>query len=116
MAGLIGAFALATNHCRLEVLSGLEFLICCSHDTDTAPHQDDDCETDACATLEAGLYKSEDGHVITIVPLAVATVEELSTPNSQLSTLNSTVEPALRVSWQFLLRAAAPPRAPSLVS
>ena len=121
MVGFVGVFALATNHCRLEVLKGLEFLVCCSHD-DTqeeghaAPHQDEDCETDVCASLEAGLYKSEDGHVITVAPLAVATVEEFSTLNFQHSTLNSVAEPPLQVSWQFLLRAAAPPRAPSLIS
>src|SRR5688500_10552798 len=76
----IGAFALATNHCRLEVLKGLEFLVCCSHDAETqstAPHQDDDCETDGCASLEEGLYKSEDGRVVSGVPPVFAIMADL---------------------------------------
>ena len=121
----VGAFALATNHCRLEVLKGLEFLVCCSHDAEAdghaAPHQDDDCETDGCASLEDGLYKSEDGRIPTIVPLLVAveivrTDDALLTHAPPLAQFSTFAIPELPASWQFLLRAASPPRAPSLAS
>ena len=124
MFAFIGAFALATNNCRLEVLKGLEFLVCCSHDVEdshAAPHQDDDCETDGCASLEQGLYKSEDGHIPTIVPL-VAAVEimpaddALLTQAVPLAQFSTFAIPELPSSWQFLFRAASSPRAPSLAS
>ena len=52
---LLGLWLAATNHCRLELVPGLSFLVCCPHD-DAAPHQDDDCDTDDCAQVEHGLY------------------------------------------------------------
>lgn len=118
----IGAFALATNHCRLEVLKGLEFLVCCSHDGEShaaTPHQDDDCETDGCASLENGLYKSEDGHV-TSAPQSQLHACEAPPPAEQLlsqllsADFRTVAEPDFPVSWQFQLRTAATPRAPSL--
>ena len=123
---LIGAFALATNHCRLEVLKGLEFLVCCAHDVANGdghaePHQDDDCETDGCASLEEGLYKSEDGHIAQVAPLVVeveieAADEALLSQPAPLALFSTFAPPELPASWHFLLRVASPPRAPSLAS
>jgi hypothetical protein len=117
----IGAFALATNHCRLEVLRGLEFLVCCSHGGGTepaAPHQDDDCETDVCASLEGGLYKSEDGRITSIAPVFLAILPSATSPEFtlRLAAVPDPAPPDLPTSWQFLLRAASSPRAPSIIS
>jgi len=61
---IIAFWALMTNHCGVEALSGLEFLAC-SPQSDSAPHQPKDCgdETDACATVESGIYKAEGGQI-----------------------------------------------------
>jgi hypothetical protein len=120
----IGVFALATNHCRLEILNGFEFLVCCSHDGQTeaaTPHQDDDCDTDGCAALEQGLYKSEDGRIPQIVPLIispeiVAADDQRLTEPAPLAQFSTFADPGLPASWQFLFRAASPPRAPSIAS
>ena len=125
MFGLVGVFALATNHCRLEVIKGLEFLVCCSHDVEAeghaAPHQDDDCDTDGCASLEQGLYKSEDGYIPRILPLnviaeVVPADDERLTGRAPDSPSFTFAIPELPASWQFLLRVAASPRAPSFAS
>ena len=46
-------FLPVSSHCRLELLAGMEWLACYAHE-DAAPHQDDYCETDACAVVEGG--------------------------------------------------------------
>lgn len=111
----------ATLHCKLEELPGLQFLSCCDHG-ETAPHQDDDCETDACAMVEGGLYKSANPKV-TILPPPVIVVRDLaSRPEAELESARfrfrqlSEKSPDLPVTWQFSSRAALPPRAPSFVS
>ena len=76
---------------------------------------------DGCASLEQGLYKSEDGHIPTIVPL-VAAVEIMPTDDAllkqaaPLAQFSTFAIPELPASWQFLFRAASSPRAPSLAS
>jgi hypothetical protein len=104
-------------HCQLEQLPGLEFLSCCDHEDTTAPHQDDGCEGDACAVVEAGLYKTEERQVALPAPM-------IETPNgpavsvapitiSLVPLLPDTSPPELSRFWQFSLRAALPIRAPS---
>ena len=111
----------ATNHCRLEQVPGLAFLICCEHDQ-SAPHQDNDCETDSCAAVEEGLYKTEDCQIAVVAPFFERPLLSSSTiPDSRKESqfvpgflaANSFELPA---TWQFTLRAAAPPRAPSFAS
>lgn len=111
----------ASNHCRLEGLPGLGFLTCCTHE-DSAPHQDDDCETDGCAAVENQLYKTETAQISVVAPtllfatfLSSAWVELF--PPASASQIPPDAAPAvlLRV-WQFTYRTALPPRAPSLLS
>lgn len=109
----------ASNHCRLEVLPLLEFLACCPHE-ESAPHEDADCETDGCETVENGFYKTEDAphapaapeqtHLADALPAVVAPAEFPAT------VLAGPAPPELSRVWQFSFRAAAPPRAPSLAS
>jgi len=108
-------------HCQLEQLPGLEFLSCCTHE-DTAPHEDDDCEGDACAVVESGLYKSEERQAslpapeLQSSPSPVSASETIPPVAGASGPVPSTTPPELSHIWQFSLRAALPVRAPSLAS
>ena len=113
-----------TMHCVIESLPGIEFLSCCLHD-DAKPepspaHQDNDCETDACATVESGLYKQEDSSQPLSVPLLALAVwmwtADPPTDSTPVLIPASSAPPELARFWQFSYRTALPPRAPSLVA
>lgn len=120
VAGFLGLWLAATNHCRLEQIPALGFLSCCEDGGNT---QDDDCQADGCASLEDGLYKTENNQAQVVTPVFVL-VEfpalhgkslECSDESGRCVLLNSAPLELPRT-WQFSLRAAAPPRAPSLAS
>ena len=100
-----------TMHCALEGLPGLEFLICCDHE-DAAPHQDDDCEADACAVIESGFYKLQDNDILVVALSEVYVFDGALEPSCAVVTA-SRPPPDLTVGWQFCFRAAPLPRAPS---
>ena len=110
-------------HCELEEIPALSFLSCCPEEN-SAPHQDDDCETDGCAVVESGLYKIEERLVSLPAPVLVLAVflgglleTPLSAPELPVKCSPSgIVPPEIPRTWQFSLRAAPSPRAPSLVS
>jgi len=121
MAALLALLWLpVVSHCDWEHLPGLEFLGCCAS-ADAAPHQDDDCQTDLCASVESGHYKTEERAVTAPTPLLLATIPAplltAAPENSSATVLATTSVPAeLPQRWQFAFRTAAPPRAPSFVS
>jgi hypothetical protein len=100
-----------TMHCALEGVPGLEFLICCEHE-DAAPHQDDDCEADACAVVESGFYKLQDDEVL-VVACSELDVFDYELKDETAVLTASRPPPDLTVGWQFSSRAALLPRAPS---
>jgi len=114
----------ATNHCRLELIPGLEFLDCCSHSEDekASEHHENECSDDLCAQVEDGLYKAETNHVVVDAPPASClgvlpvVLEHILSPDRASPIRPETSPPELSKTWQFSFRAAAPPRAPSLVS
>ncbi len=120
---LLALWVPATMHCGLESLPGIEFLSCCLQDdakSGPAPaHQDNDCETDACATVESGLYKQEDSAQPLSLPLLALAVwiraAEPITDSTPALIPASSAPPELPKVWQFSHRTALPPRAPSLV-
>ena len=118
---LLALWPLVTSHCSLEQMPGLEFLAC-ADETAAAPHQENDCETDGCASVESGFYKTEDGRqVLPTPPLAAsvfltAILLESAKPAHGGCTVFDAAPPELSKVWQFSQRAAAPPRAPSLAS
>ena len=121
MAALLALLWLPmVSHCDLEHLPGLEFLACCDH-ADTGPHQDDDCQTDLCASVESGNYKLPELAVTAPVPVLLATIltslapAELENPSVTVAA-TSTVPTDLPKRWHFALRVALSPRAPSLAS
>ena len=118
---LVALWVPATLHCKLEELPGLQFLACCDH-KDNAPHQDDDCRTDSCAMVEGGLYKTSNPKVTIPAPASMIVFDLTSVAAAgATSSLHhfqffTGGSPELPVTWQFSLRAALPPRAPSPVS
>lgn len=117
---LVAVWPLATSHCNIEQLPGFAFLACA--DTAETTHADRDCKTDTCASVESGLYKTEDAQPVVPTPPLVSS--ELLT-GIRLSSIepagfqvprSATAPAELSQLWQFSLRAALPPRAPSSVS
>ncbi len=118
---LLALWLPATNHCRLEQISVLSFLVCCDRE-EAAPGQGKNCETDGCALVENGFYKSDDiQETLVVPPLLVGdfiptSVEDLPQPSTGLFDFCTVASLELSVTWQFSCRAAAPPRAPSFAS
>lgn len=117
---LVAVWPLVTSHCDLEQLPGLAFLAC-ADDADTT-HAEQSCATDTCASVESGLYKIEDTQPLVPTPplvpselltsILLSPAEPDSSPNPRLDP----APPELLKSWQFTLRTALAPRAPSLLS
>ncbi len=117
---MLAVWGLATMHCDLEQVPGFEFLACCQH-PDTAPHPDDDCDTDACAVVESGFYKTEERAEDVPMPLlalsfALPFREAVPLTTAPLPVLLRVSPPELPRTWQFSCRTALPPRAPSLAA
>ena len=118
---LVALWPLVTTHCSLEQMPGLEFLACADV-ADSVPHQDNDCETDSCASVESGFYKTEDGHHVVPPPLLTpsafltAILLESAQPAAVSRIVFDSAPLELLKVWQFSHRAAAPPRAPALPS
>jgi len=117
---LVALWPLVASHCRMEQLPGFEFLACASEDSGETHQQG--CETDSCASVESGLYKTEDGtHAVPTPPmclspfLGASLLDAVHSAGAESLALD-VAPPHLRSSWQFAFRTALPPRAPSLVS
>ncbi len=116
----LALWPLATSHCSLEQMPGLEFLAC-ADEAAAVPHQGNDCETDSCASVESGFYKSEDGHqVVPTAPLVAsalltAILRKSAQPVAGSRIVFDSAPPELPKVWQFSFRTALPPRAPSFV-
>jgi hypothetical protein len=121
--GMVVFWTLVTNHCSLEDLPVLEFLAC-STPAEASPHQPSDCgDTDACAAVEDGLYKTEESKVsakkVAFTPdsFALALLCNIIEPESSRNQVAPGLVPLeLSRIWQFSLRTALPARAPSVLS
>jgi len=103
-----------TAHCTLENIPGLEFLQCATD----APESNNQCDEDGCAQLESATYKTSDSHN-DFQPLAfIASLpfDLMEFPADEQQTAVIKTPPEISSSWQFSLRTALPPRAPSFVS
>jgi hypothetical protein len=112
-----------TSHCQLETIPSLTALLgCCDHEDTEAPHQDNDCEEDSCASVESGSYRTQEHALLVIVPdvsantLQIAVTELSDLPDEVSLGVLTTEPPEQRHVWQFAFRTARPVRAPSLVS
>jgi hypothetical protein len=116
----LALWGLASNHCHLEQVPGLEFLACCQH-PDTAPHQDDDCDSDACSVVESGFYKIDEQVATVAAPTLglsfVLPLWEAVAPMPAPHPIPPNCSPPeLPRTWQFFSRTALPPRAPSPIA
>ena len=111
-------------HCELERLSVLEFLSCCPHEPSPG-HADadcagDECAGDVCAVVESGLYKNEDRPALVVSPelnvFEPALSERFLSVDVSPSVSFPEFPPGHLMPWQFSLRAAPSPRAPSAAS
>jgi hypothetical protein len=103
-----------TAHCTLESIPGLEFLKCITD----APEESNKCDEDACSQLENATYKVPDSHAILLPPVFVTCCAFLVVefPVDEQPTTVIKTPPEILSSWQFSLRTALSPRAPSIVS
>ena len=114
----------AGSHCRLEALSGFEFLSCCQHsEADRGPaHHEKECNGDGCAAIELGFYRLEQTQPAPVRPSLDLVAWLIPLPNhseprtSELPIIPASSTPDLPRFWQFAQRTALPPRAPSLTS
>ena len=121
---LLAVWGLATVHCRLESLPGLEFLSCCQHEEaeKTPDHHQNDCADDGCVVVESGFCHQVKPLIAPAKPLLlgvtfVAPLLELELPPGSFSVaLAASAPPDIPKVWQFAHRTALPPRAPSLAS
>ena len=121
--GLVAFWAVMTSHCDLENIPGLSFLAC-EPEIESAAHQSSDCgDKDTCATVESGLYKSEEKPILVAKPavlLATFALLELSDLDLRESSagvrLAEVAPPGFARIWQFSFRTALPPRAPSALA
>ena len=111
-----------TSHCAWENLPGFEFFKCAAEaaqNPEKASHDSpkNDCDDDACSTLESASYKVSE--TLTTVPTPSLTILLLQfslldiVPAAQASPVTA-APPEIPVSWKFFSRVALPPRAPSL--
>lgn len=111
----------ATNHCLLERLPGLEFLSCCAADF-SASHSGNDCDDDACQTVESGDYKAGTARIAVVVPVLDWVLYQLPSPLTAGSAVHfrhqpqANAPPDLPKRWQFSSRTALLARAPSFAS
>jgi len=117
-------WVVASFHCRLEVVTGFEFLSCCQHsEGEKSPaHHEKECNDDGCAAVERGFYKQEKSQDAPLIPLLALNAwmsplldDGQSSAFDSLTSISSS-PPEFPQAWQFLQRAALMPRAPSFVS
>ena len=114
---IVALWPLVTMHCKLETIPGLEFLRCAS-DTDTKS----DCQGDGCETVESALYKVPDNQniapepVVQTVALSALLECEDRSHDDHPGWLVTAAPPELAKAWQFSLRTAPLPGAPSFIS
>jgi hypothetical protein len=107
------------SHCDLEHLPGMEFIACC--DLPTTEYPDDDCQTDGCAIVESGHYKTEEQPVsipspcLNVPILAAWLCVEAPPSISSTPDVNALKGDPLQCRV-FSLRLALPPRAPTCVA
>jgi len=118
---VLGLWLGATNHCRLEDIPALKFLVC-NPQNESGPHQDNDCEKDSCAAVEKAQYKTEKAQLKVSAPTLLLAAMFLPPVQEHADCSPSACErfpalaPELPGTWQFSYRTAAPPRAPSFLS
>lgn len=107
-------------HCQLESLTGLAVLRCAAAEAGETPG-DSHCESGFCCSWESGDYRLPElqppvgASILAEMPqVLVVAEEELSLSGG--GGIRSVATPEPPRPWQFSLRTALPPRAPSFVA
>jgi hypothetical protein len=116
---LAGLWMAVGSHCLLEHVLGFDFLRCEAPGSVDAPPWSH-CEDEVCQALESGQYLSAGQIKAPVVALGVLVLQPSLAQGSPPSDLTSGVlavaPPVLSRIWQFSLRTALLPRAPSSVA
>jgi hypothetical protein len=118
---LLAAWLPATSLCLIERAGWLSSDDCCPSNTQNGSDQKPSHETTCCALASATYKADDDQNVNVAAPIAVLVADwnSLSVVESfgwSACPSLSISPPELPASWQFALRTALPPRAPSFVS
>jgi hypothetical protein len=116
---VLALWGLASMHCRLEALPGLEFLQSCCF-AEASSQAPSDCESDGCSEVENARYCAGDRTAAAPPPLLIPAlpsgVVEAPLPACEPHPfVASKPPPELPRSWQFSWRAALAPRAPAFI-
>ena len=108
-----------TAHCAIENVTGFEFLRCAPDEAGGTPCSP--CDSGSCCSWESVRYQLPEGQpavaapVVAALPEALAAVTEASSPEAAAA-VPTVAPPEPPTPWQFSLRTALPPRAPSPVA
>ena len=112
---MLVVWPVASMHCQIETLPGFDFLRCA-----VAEDGAKDCKDDGCQSVEEAAFKAPDSQNVLPAPLEISDpfrigrlIEESSRERLSYTFLDQ-IPPELPTSWLFSLRAAQPPRAPSI--
>ena len=118
---VLAVWAACTAHCAIANQSGAAVLPCCNEDggqSDQSPTAPGHC---VCSAIQGGGYVSPNSALSIPLPLDGLCLFDVVPQDEDSVARPGCVEPAISPPgdlepWQFLLRAALPARAPSLVS
>lgn len=111
----------ATLHCAIDQAELLESEPACCDEEQKEMSDNETC-SEHCAVVELGLTKGSAENAAIAAPVIVALVDWLAPMNVAPPAIPEGVSrvanspPELARTWQFLTRAALPPRAPSSLS
>jgi hypothetical protein len=115
-------WVLLTSHCKIEAMTGFEFLRC-STDVHESSEGSDPCKDAGCCSIESAQYHAPRHYQVTPVVVVVTSAPadrldlvERSLANQVNPGFLTAAPPELSSSWSFFSRTALPPRAPSLPS
>ena len=114
---VVALWGVASMHCKLEAVPGLQFLkTCCFMDSPSSSPKD--CDSDGCSTVEDGKYRPEEqtasapqpALILALLPAVIEVPLPAFEPHPFVA---GRPPPELPRSWQFSFRTALAPRAPS---
>ncbi len=118
---LLALWLPATLHCEMEMAGLFADSGTCHDRNSSGGTASEDCAVDACAMLESGGFHSPTNTFLFKAPdltacllLLVPPLEFVSPPAIRLDRTTAPAE--LIQTWQFVRRAALPPRAPSFLA
>lgn len=119
---VLALWAMAAMHCKLESLPGLSFLKTCCFVDSSVPISPDHCDSDGCGAVEEGGYRMEEATVsaprpaLILALFSTTLIETLQPVLEPVVQTTSFPPPDLPKGWQFSLRTALSPRAPSFIA